>query len=202
LKTYRIASIPGDGIGNEVIPAGLEVLNALAVREKFSLETTSFDWSSELYKKSGAYIPADGLENLRSFDAIFFGAVGAPDVPDHVSLWGLRLPICQGFDQYANVRPARVLPGIKSPLVNGNAIDWVIIRENSEGEYSGSGGRAHRGLPEEVATETSIFTRTGVERIHRYSFMFAHGRPRKHLTVVTKSNAQRHGLVMWDEILY
>jgi tartrate dehydrogenase/decarboxylase/D-malate dehydrogenase len=123
-------------------------------------------------------------------------------VPDHVSLWGLRLPICQGFDQYANVRPARVLPGIRSPLVNGSAIDWVIIRENSEGEYSGSGGRAHRGLPEEVATETSIFTRTGVERIHRYAFKLAQGRPRRHLTLVTKSNAQRHGMVMWDEIFY
>jgi tartrate dehydrogenase/decarboxylase/D-malate dehydrogenase len=114
----------------------------------------------------------------------------------------LRLPICQGFDQYANVRPARVLPGITSPLANGNAIDWVIIRENSEGEYSGSGGRAHRGLPEEVATETSIFTRTGVERIHRFAFKLARGRPRKHLTLVTKSNAQRHGMVMWDEIFY
>ena len=202
MKTYRIASIPGDGIGNEVIPAGLEVLNALAVREKFSLETTSFDWSSELYKKSGAYIPAGGLENLRSFDAIFFGAVGAPDVPDHVSLWGLRLPICQGFDQYANVRPSRLLPGIQSPMKNAGDIDWVIVRENTEGEYSGSGGRVHQGLPEEVATETSVFTRKGVERVHRFAFELARRRPRKHLTLVTKSNAQRHGMVLWDEVFY
>jgi len=203
MREYKIAAIPGDGIGVEVIAAGLKVLEVLAAREKgFRLKVEHFPWSSAYYQKHGHYIPEGGLEKLRKFDAIFFGAVGAPDVPDHVSLWGLRLPICQGFDQYANVRPARVLPGITSPLTNGKAIDWVIIRENSEGEYSGSGGRAHRGLPEEVATETSIFTRTGVERIHRYSFKLAQARPRKHLTLVTKSNAQRHGMVMWDEIFY
>jgi len=202
LKTYRIASIPGDGIGNEVIPAGLEVLNALASKEKFSLETTSFDWSSKRYKETGAYIPAGGLEKLKGFDAIFFGAVGAPDVPDHVSLWGLRLPICQGFDQYANVRPARLLPGVTSPLSTADQIDWVIIRENTEGEYSGSGGRVHQGLPEEIATETSVFTRKGVERVHRFAFELARKRPRRHLTLVTKSNAQRHGMVLWDEIFY
>jgi tartrate dehydrogenase/decarboxylase/D-malate dehydrogenase len=202
LKTYRIASIPGDGIGNEVIPAGLEVLSALASKEKFSLETTSLDWSSKRYKETGAYIPAGGLEKLKSFDAIFFGAVGAPDVPDHVSLWGLRLPICQGFDQYANVRPSRLLPGIQSPMRNAGEIDWVIVRENTEGEYSGSGGRVHQGLPEEVATETSVFTRKGVERVHRYAFELARKRPRKHLTLVTKSNAQRHGMVLWDEVFY
>ncbi|HET9403589.1 MAG TPA: tartrate dehydrogenase, partial [Burkholderiales bacterium] len=168
----------------------------------FALRFENFDWSSRRYLESGRYIPEGGLERLKTFDAIFFGAVGAPEVPDHISLWELRLAICQGFDQYANVRPARVLPGITSPLANGNAIDWVIIRENSEGEYSGSGGRAHRGLPEEVATETSIFTRTGVERIHRFAFKLARSRPRKHLTLVTKSNAQRHGMVMWDEIFY
>ena len=123
-------------------------------------------------------------------------------VPDHVSLWGLRLPICQGFDQYANVRPARVLPGVTSPLKNGEDIDWVIIRENSEGEYSGNGGRVHTGLPIEVATETAVFTRAGVERIHRFAFELARKRPRKHLTLVTKSNAQRLGMVMWDEIFY
>jgi tartrate dehydrogenase/decarboxylase/D-malate dehydrogenase len=203
MREYRIAAIPGDGIGIEVIAAGLKVLEVLAQRDRgFRLKVEHFPWSSDYYLKHGHYIPDGGLDRLKAFDAIFFGAVGAPNVPDHVSLWGLRLPICQGFDQYANVRPARVLPGIKSPLVNGNAIDWVIIRENSEGEYSGSGGRAHRGLPEEVATETSIFTRTGVERIHRYAFKLAQGRPRKHLTLVTKSNAQRHGMVMWDEIFY
>jgi len=149
-----------------------------------------------------AMMPDDGLETLKSFDAIYFGAVGAPDVPDHITLWGLRLPICQGFDQYANVRPTRILPGIKAPLrdVGPGDLDWVIIRENSEGEYSGAGGRVHRGLPEEVATEVSVFTRVGVERVMRYAFQIAQARPRKFLTVVTKSNAQRHGMVMWDEI--
>jgi tartrate dehydrogenase/decarboxylase/D-malate dehydrogenase len=128
--------------------------------------------------------------------------VGAPEVPDHLSLWGLRLPICQGFDQYANVRPSRVLPGITSPLANGKEIDWVIVRENTEGEYSGSGGRVHQGLPEEIATETSVFSRKGVERVHRFAFGLARKRPRKHLTLVTKSNAQRHGMVLWDEVFY
>jgi tartrate dehydrogenase/decarboxylase/D-malate dehydrogenase len=202
LKTYRIASIPGDGIGMEVIPAGIEVLQALAASEGFGLGFEHFDWSSERYKKTGAYIPEGGLEKLKGFDAIFFGAVGAPDVPDHVSLWGLRLPICQGFDQYANVRPSRVLPGVSSQMKNGQDIDWVIIRENTEGEYSGSGGRVHTGLPEEIATETSVFTRTGVERIHRFAFELARKRPRKHLTLVTKSNAQRHGMVLWDEVFF
>jgi tartrate dehydrogenase/decarboxylase/D-malate dehydrogenase len=202
MAAYRIASIPGDGIGNEVIPAGIEVLAALASKENFSLNFTHFDWSSERYKKTGAYIPAGGLDEPKKFDAIFFGAVGAPDVPDHVSLWGLRLPICQGFDQYANVRPSRVLPGISSQLKNAGEIDWVIIRENTEGEYSGSGGRVHSGLPEEVATETSVFTRKGVERIHRFAFQLAAKRKRKHLTLVTKSNAQRHGMVLWDEIFH
>jgi tartrate dehydrogenase/decarboxylase / D-malate dehydrogenase len=202
MKSYRIASIPGDGIGNEVIPAGMDVLAALAAKEGFELKFEAFDWSSERYKKTGAYIPEGGLQKLKTFDAILFGAVGAPDVPDHVSLWGLRLPICQGFDQYANVRPTRVLPGVKSPLDRGNEIDWVIIRENSEGEYSGSGGRVHKGLPEELATETSVFTRKGVERIHRFAFELAKKRKKKHLTLVTKSNAQRHGMVLWDEIFY
>jgi tartrate dehydrogenase/decarboxylase/D-malate dehydrogenase len=202
MKSYRIASIPGDGIGKEVIAAGVEVLNALAQKESFRLAFEDFDWGSERFLETGAYIPEGGLEQLKTFDAIFFGAVGSPEVPDHVSLWGLRLPICQGFDQYANVRPSRVLPGVVSPLRNGNAIDWVIIRENSEGEYSGSGGRVHRGLPEEVATETSVFTRVGVERIHRFAFELARKRNRKHLTLVTKSNAQRHGMVLWDEIFF
>jgi tartrate dehydrogenase/decarboxylase/D-malate dehydrogenase len=200
LKTYRIASIPGDGIGNEVIPAGIELLNRVA--DGFRLQLENFDWSSERYKRTGAYIPEGGLEKLKTFDAIFFGAVGAPDVPDHLSLWGLRLPICQGFDQYANVRPSRLLPGIPSPMRNAHEIDWVIVRENTEGEYSGSGGRVHRGLPEEVATETSVFTRKGVERVHRFAFELARKRPRKHLTLVTKSNAQRHGMVLWDEIFH
>ena len=202
MKSYRIAAIPGDGIGNEVIPAGIDVLRALAEKDSFALEFESLDWGSDRYKKTGQYIPAGGLAKLKGFDAILFGAVGAPDVPDHISLWGLRLPICQGFDQYANVRPSRVLPGVTSKLRDAKEIDWVIVRENSEGEYSGSGGRVHQGLPEEVATETSVFTRKGVERIHRFAFELASKRKRKHLTLVTKSNAQRHGMVLWDEIFY
>jgi tartrate dehydrogenase/decarboxylase/D-malate dehydrogenase len=202
LKTYRIASIPGDGIGNEVIPAGIEVVKKLSSVEGFAVDFVHFDWSSKRYLETGRYIPEGGLEKLKTFDAIFFGAVGAPDVPDHISLWDLRLAICQGFDQYANVRPSRLLPGIQSPLNNAKDIDWVIVRENTEGEYSGSGGRVHQGLPDEIATETSVFTRKGVERIHRFAFDLARRRPRKHLTLVTKSNAQRHGMVLWDEVFF
>src|SRR5690349_12512478 len=202
MKSYKIAAIPGDGIGREVISAGIDVFQALCKVESLQMTFEHFDWSSERYLKTGAYIPEGGLEKLKAFDAIFFGAVGSPDVPDPVSLWGLRLPICQGFDQYANVRPSRVLPGVSSRLQNANEIDWVIIRENSEGEYSGSGGRVHKGLPEEIATETSVFTRVGIERIHRFAFELSRQRKKKHLTLVTKSNAQRHGMVLWDEIFY
>lgn len=203
MREHNIAAIPADGIGPEVITAGTLVLESLQKRVggvKFNF--TTFDWGSDYYKKIGKMMPDDGLQTLKKFDAIFFGAVGAPDVPDHITLWGLRLPICQGFDQYANVRPTKILPGIKSPLENVGPgdLDWVIVRENSEGEYSGQGGRSHRGMPEEVATEVSIFTRAGVSRIMRYAFKLAQSRPRKFLTVVTKSNAQRHGMVMWDEI--
>lgn len=203
MREYRIAAIPADGIGPEVIAAGLEALEAVAARDGgFRLEVEHFPWSSDYYLEHGHYIPEGGLDRLKAFDAIFFGAVGDRRVPDHVSLWGLRLAIAQGFDQYANVRPARVLPGVRSPLERGQEIDWVIIRENSEGEYAGHGGRAHRGLPIEVGTETAVFTRTGVERIHRFAFELARKRPRKHLTLVTKSNAQRFGMVMWDEIFF
>lgn len=203
MNTYKIAAIPADGIGPEVIAAGLQALESLERRDgAFKLDITSFDWGSDYYKKHGLMMPEDGVQQLKPFDAIFFGAVGAPDVPDHITLWGLRLPICQGFDQYANVRPTKIMPGVGSPLANVGPgdLDWVIIRENSEGEYSGHGGRAHRGLPEEVGTEVAIFTRVGVTRIMRYAFRMAQSRPRKLLTVVTKSNAQRHGMVMWDEI--
>jgi tartrate dehydrogenase/decarboxylase/D-malate dehydrogenase len=203
MRTHNIAAIPADGIGPEVIEAGANVLAALARRNgNVDYKLTFFDWGSDYYKKHGVMMPADGLEQLKPFDAIYFGAVGAPDVPDHITLWGLRLPICQGFDQYANVRPTKIIPGITSPLRNVGVgdLDWVIVRENSEGEYSGHGGRAHRGLPEEVGTEVSIFTRVGVTRIMRYAFRLAQSRPRKLLTVVTKSNAQRFGMVMWDEI--
>jgi tartrate dehydrogenase/decarboxylase/D-malate dehydrogenase len=200
---YSIASIPADGIGPEVINAGLEVLEAVAARDGgFTLKVANYDWGSDYYRKHGRFMPADAMASLRTADAIYFGAVGDPNIPDDVTLWGLRLPICQGLDQYANVRPTRILPGVTSPLrdVGPGDLDWVIVRENSEGEYAGHGGRAHRGLPEEVATETAIFTRRGVERIMRYAFTLAQGRPRKKLTVVTKSNAQRHGMVFWDEI--
>lgn len=203
MRVHKIAAIPADGIGTEVIAAGLEVLEALAQEDGgFKLEVEHFPWGSDYYLEHGSYIPEGGLERLKAFDAIFFGAVGSQQVPDHVSLWGLRLPIAQGFDQYANVRPARLLPGVKSPLRNAEHIDWIIVRENSEGEYAGHGGRAHRGLPIEVGTETAVFTRAGVERIHRFAFELANKRPRKHLTLVTKSNAQRFGMVMWDEIFY
>mgnify|MGYP001108127564 CR=1 FL=1 len=203
MTQHRVAVIPADGIGPEVVSAGLQVLDAMMQKNpNLKLEFTHFDWGSARYLREGALMPEDGAETLKNYDAILFGAVGAPDVPDHVTLWGLRLAICQPLDQYANVRPVTVLPGIQSPLsgVTERELDWVIVRENSEGEYSGQGGRAHRGLPIEVATEVSIFTRAGVERIMRFAFETARSRPRKLLTVVTKSNAQRHGMVLWDEV--
>ena len=203
VRRHRIAAIPGDGIGAEVVEAGLEVLDALARRDGgFALEVTRFDWGSERYKRTGAMMPEDGLDQLRDQHAIYFGAVGDPEVPDHLTLWGLRLKICQGFDQYANVRPARVLPGITPPLrtEGAEAIDWVIVRENTEGEYAGAGGRVHQGHPEEVGTEVAVFTRTGIERVMRQAFEIARPRPAQHLTCVTKSNAQRHGMVLWDEV--
>jgi tartrate dehydrogenase/decarboxylase / D-malate dehydrogenase len=203
MREQRIAVIPGDGIGPEVISAGLEVLSALQQKAGgFRLQFEQFPWGSEYYKKHGTMMPVDGLGRLRRFDAIYFGAVGAPDLPDHTTLWGLRLAICQGFDQYVNLRPTRILAGLSSPLRNCHPadLDWVIVRENTEGEYAGQGGRSHRGFPEEIATDVSVFTRQGVARILRYAFQLALGRPRKRLTVVTKSNAQRHGMVLWDEI--
>lgn len=203
MRVHKIAAIPGDGIGPEVIAAGLEVLDTCAQRDGgFSLKVEHFDWGSDYYKKHGVMMPEGGADKLRPFDAIYFGAVGAPDIPDHVTLWGLRLAICQPLDQYANVRPTRILPGITSPLrhVTGPELDWVIVRENSEGEYAGVGGRVHKGLPEEVATDVAMFTRSGVTRIIRFAFELARSRPRKLLTVVTKSNAQRHGMVMWDDM--
>ncbi|GAB3647040.1 tartrate dehydrogenase [Ramlibacter alkalitolerans] len=203
MKTYKIACIPGDGIGKEVIPAGQEVLQALAAGgSDFRFEFTSFGWGGDWYRAHGKMMPDDGLEAIRGMDAILFGSAGDPHIPDHITLWGLRLKICQGFDQYANVRPTRILPGIDAPLkrCGPRDLDWVIVRENSEGEYAGVGGRAHQGHPIEVATDVSILTRAGVERIMRFAFRLAQSRPRKQLTVVTKSNAQRHGMVMWDEV--
>jgi tartrate dehydrogenase/decarboxylase/D-malate dehydrogenase len=203
MKKFKIACIPGDGIGKEVIPASQVVLEALAEgQNQFGFEFTSFDWGGDYYRKHGIMMPADGLDALRPMDAILFGSAGDPQIPDHITLWGLRLKICQGFDQYANVRPTRILPGIDAPLkrCTPEQLNWVIVRENSEGEYAGVGGRAHQGHPIEVATDVSMMTRVGVQRIMRYAFKLAQSRPRKLLTVVTKSNAQRHAMVMWDEI--
>src|SRR5512140_1656228 len=203
MKSYRIACIPGHGIGKEVVPAGQTVLEAVAAAQRsFRFEFSSFGWGGDWYRAHGEMMPADGLDALRGMDAILFGSAGDPHIPDHVTLWGLRLKICQGFDQYANVRPTRILPGIDAPLkrCGPKDLDWVIVRENSEGEYAGVGGRAHQGHPIEVATDVSLMTRSGVERIMRYAFRLAQSRPRRLLTVVTKSNAQRHAMVMWDEI--
>ncbi|MCZ2496485.1 tartrate dehydrogenase [Xylophilus sp. Kf1] len=203
MNTYKIATIPGDGIGKEVVPAGQEVLEALAASSSgFRFEFENFGWGGDWYRAHGEMMPADGLDALRDKDAILFGSAGDPHIPDHITLWGLRLKICQGFDQYANVRPTRILPGIDGPLkrCGPKDLDWVIVRENSEGEYAGVGGRVHQGHPIEAATDVSMMTRAGVERIMRFAFTLARSRPRKLLTVVTKSNAQRHAMVMWDEI--
>ena len=203
MQTYRIAAIPADGIGLEVIPAGIEVLGALEkIMGTFRMTFETFDWGSDYYRAHGRMMPEDGLETLKAFDAIYFGAVGHPSVPDHISLWGLRLPICQGFEQYANVRPARLLPGVQGPLRDRGPkdLDWVIVRENTEGEYAGVGGRAHQGHPEEVGMEVAVFTRLGVTRVMRFAFDLTRKRRKRHLTLVTKSNAQRHGMVMWDSI--
>ncbi|KAI4169399.1 MAG: hypothetical protein LQ343_005703 [Gyalolechia ehrenbergii] len=202
-RVYKIASIPADGIGPEVISAGIQVLHKLAaVLSEFEFHFEHFDWSSETYKKTGQYLPNNGLESLKKYNAILFGAVGDRAVPDHVSLWGLRLAICQPFQQYANLRPTRVLRGTSSPLRNCSpgSLDWLIVRENTEGEYAGQGGRTHVGTPWEVATEVAIFSRHGVERFMRFAFDCARKRPKKKITVVTKSNAQRNGLVLWDEV--
>ena len=203
MKTYRIATIPGDGIGKEVVPAGRQVLETLAAAgSSFRFEFEDFGWGADWYREHGEMMPADGLDALRDKDAILFGSAGDPEIPDHLTLWGLRLKICQGLDQYANVRPTRILPGIDGPLkrCGPGELDWVIVRENSEGEYAGVGGRVHQGHPIEAATDVSMMTRVGVERILRYAFKLAQSRPRKLLTVITKSNAQRHAMVMWDEI--
>ena len=203
MKIYRIATIPGDGIGKEVVPAARQMLEALARSlSLFELEFEDFDWGGDYYRRHGTMMPEDGLDVLRAKDAVLFGSAGDRHIPHHITLWGLRLKICQGLDQYANVRPARILPGINTPLkrCRPEDLDWVIVRENTEGEYSGAGGRVHRGLPIEAATDVTMMTRSGVERIQRYAFRMAQSRPRKQLTVITKSNALRHAMVMWDEI--
>ncbi|GAC1402765.1 MAG: tartrate dehydrogenase [Ktedonobacteraceae bacterium] len=205
-QVWRIAVIPGDGIGQEVIREGLRILDYLAVASNgaFAFEYESFPWGCQYYLETGRMMEADGLEKLAGFDAIYFGAVGWPDVPDHISLWGLRLAICQGFDQYVNMRPVRLLPGVQSPLRNATAetMDWVVVRENTEGEYAGIGGRnlSGRGRGKEVAIQTGLFSAEGCERIIRFAFELALTRKRRKVTSVTKSNAQQYAMVLWDEV--
>ena len=200
MSNYRIASIPGDGIGQEVIPAGIQVAEVLAQRFGFSIEFKHFDWSCQTYLSSGTMMPKDGLEQLQSFDAIFLGAVGWPSVSDHISLWGLLIPIRRHFDQYVNIRPVRLLKGIESPLAGRGPedIDFVIVRENCEGEYSESGGRIYAGTEQEIVLQESIFTRHGTDRILRYAFDLAKKRAGK-LTSATKSNGIIHSMPFWDE---
>lgn len=199
MKTYSIALIPGDGIGKSVTDAAWRVIQLAAKRYDFILEGTSFPWSCEYYRETGVMMPADGIEKLRKFDAIYLGAVGWPaEVPDSVSLHGLLLPIRKAFVQYANIRPHRLLPGVAGPL-RSKGFDILCIRENTEGEYSGAGGRVHSDTKDEVAVETAIFTRIGVERIVRFGFEQARLR-RKKLASVTKSNAQKYSMVFWDEV--
>ncbi|HEU5157543.1 MAG TPA: tartrate dehydrogenase [Streptosporangiaceae bacterium] len=199
-RAFRIAVIPGDGVGREVVAAGRAVLDALGTA---TFEWEEFPWGSDYHARTGTMMAADGLDSLRSFDAIYFGAVGWPTVPDHVSLWGLRLAICQGFDQWANVRPVRFLPGVTGPLRTDPAdLDWVVVRENSEGEYAGLGGRSlsGRGAGGAVATQTALFTERGCERIIRFAFELARSRRHRKVTSVTKSNAQQYGMVLWDDV--
>lgn len=199
--TYRIAVIPGDGIGTEVIPAGIAVLEHALRTERCTLELTEFPWGCDHYLRTGTMMSADALDRLQEFDAIYLGAVGAPGVPDHVSVWELILPIRQRFDQYVNLRPMRLLPGVRGPLAGRepHEIDMICVRENSEGEYAGFGGRAFVGTPHEVAEQTGIFTRRGVDRIARYAFSLAERRPRRMLASATKSNALQHSMVLWDD---
>jgi tartrate dehydrogenase/decarboxylase/D-malate dehydrogenase len=199
--THRVALIPGDGIGLEVVPEGVRVLQALSAQFAFKMEFKEFPYSCRHYAEHGVMMPSDGLERLRPFDAILLGAVGAPNIPDHVSLWGLLIPIRRGFDQYVNMRPVRLLPGVRSPLAGRTAadIDFVIVRENTEGEYSEVGGRLFQGTEREVAIQESVFTRVGVDRVVRYAFELARTRGRRHVTSATKSNGIIHTMPFWDE---
>jgi tartrate dehydrogenase/decarboxylase/D-malate dehydrogenase len=204
--TYKVAAIPADGVGAEVVAAGRRVLDALAAQSggRFEFEWTEFPWGCDYYAQTGQMMAPDGLQTLEAFDAIYFGAVGWPSVPDHISLWGLRLNIAQNFDQWANVRPVKFLPGVTSPLrkADDTELDWVVVRENSEGEYAGFGGRnlSGRGPGNEVALQTAVFTEKGCERILRFAFDLARTRRVKKVSSVTKSNAQQYGMVLWDEV--
>ena len=205
-QTFRIAAIPADGVGKEVVAAGRRVLDSLASASngRFAFTWEEFDWGSEYYARTGRMMAEDGLETLKGYDAIYFGAVGWPTVPDHISLWGLRLNITQNFDQWANVRPVHFHPGVTSPLrkADDTHLDWVVVRENSEGEYAGFGGRnfAARGDRGEVAVQSAVFTEVGCERIIRFAFDLARTRPIKKVSSVTKSNAQQYGMVLWDDV--
>jgi tartrate dehydrogenase/decarboxylase/D-malate dehydrogenase len=198
---HRIAVIPGDGIGKEVVPEGQRVLEAAARRFGFELAWSEFDWSCARFAKTGRMMPEDGLEQLRACDAIFLGAVGAPGVPDHVSLWGLLIPIRRTFRQYVNLRPVRLLKGVRSPLADRSPaeIDMVIVRENNEGEYSEIGGRLYRDTDDELAVQQSVFTRKGCDRVMRFAFELARTRARRHVTSATKSNGIIHSMPYWDE---
>jgi len=198
---HRVAVIPGDGIGKEVVPEGIRVLEAAGRRFGFDFEWAHFDWSCETYARTGRMMPEDGLDQLRAFEAIFLGAVGFPGVPDHVSLWGLLIPIRRTFQQYINLRPVRLLKGVRSPLSGRGPgdIDMLIVRENNEGEYSEIGGRLYGGTPEELAVQTAMFTRKGCDRVMRYAFERAMARPKRHVTSATKSNGIIHSMPYWDE---
>jgi len=201
LSRHRIAVIPGDGIGKEVVPEGIRVIEAAGRRFDISFEWDRLDWSCETYKQTGRMMPADGLERIAMHDAIFLGAVGFPGVPDHISLWGLLIPIRRQFRQYVNLRPVRLLQGVASPLagVKPGDVDFWIVRENNEGEYSEIGGRLYAGTDEELAVQESLFTRRGVDRILKYAFELARSRPKRHLTSATKSNGIIHTMPFWDE---
>jgi len=201
VPAYTIAVIPGDGIGREVVPEGLRVLEAAARAFDFDLRLTPYDWSCETYRQTGRMMPEDGLARLRDSDAIFLGAVGFPGVPDHVSLWGLLIPIRREFDQYVNLRPVRLLPGIRPPVRDRGPrdIDFWVVRENTEGEYSQIGSRLYDGTPEELVIQSAVFTRRGVDRILRFAFEFARRQGRDHVTSATKSNGIFHSMPYWDE---
>jgi tartrate dehydrogenase/decarboxylase / D-malate dehydrogenase len=201
MKSYKIAAIPGDGIGNEVVPEGILALEAAGRRFGFEIKSKTFDWSCELYAKTGRMMPEDGIAQLADFDAIFLGAVGFPNVPDHISLWGLLIPIRREFQQYVNLRPVKLFEGVPCPLAGRKVgdIDFMTVRENSEGEYSEIGGRQFQGTDQELAVQQSIFTKKGVDRILRYAFELARTRPDKHVTSATKSNGIIHSMPFWDE---
>jgi tartrate dehydrogenase/decarboxylase / D-malate dehydrogenase len=200
-KTHRIAVVPGDGIGKETVPEALKVLDAAARRFGFDLEFAHYDWSCETYTRTGAMMPPDGMERLAESHSILLGAVGWPGVPDHISLWGLLIPIRRGFDQYVNLRPCKLMPGVRTPLADRTEadIDFYVVRENTEGEYSSVGGRMFEGTDREFVSQQSVFTRHGVDRILKFAFELARSRPKKHLTSATKSNGITFTMPYWDE---